>query len=249
MKMWKTYLTIVLLYAGTNSLTLSGQTLAWKSISADAASKVYTGLNDLYSKTSSYSIKVKYTSFKDYTTSTEYETSSGYFNKYSKGYHSFLLGIHTMQNTNYKVVVDTSRQIIAVVNPDKAFEKGLTMADYKEILENCTAIKTATDGDEKHYRIEFKSTYYVSAYEYTLNSTGWIKELTLYYNKNYTDEEGKENNIKPRLQITFSDYQKNITEDENELDEGKYFTKQGYKIVLIDKYKEYYLSDQRVVPN
>jgi hypothetical protein len=249
MKMQKKYLLIVSMLVGISCLKIFGQTLVWKNISADEAVKVYTDLNKLYSNTSSYSVHVTYASYENYTTGTIYEASTGYFNKYGNNYHSFLLGIHTIQNTNYKIVVDSSRRTIAVVNPDKAFENGFTMIDYKEILKNCSSIKMANDGNDNHYRIEFKNTNNINAYEYTISSAGWIKELTLFYNKNYTDEDGKEKNIKPRLQMTFTDYKENITEGKNELDESKYFTKQGYKIILIGNYKDYHLSDQRVIPN
>jgi hypothetical protein len=249
MRVRKKYMLLAFCVCCVSYTITYGQSIAWKAMSADEAVKIYSQLNALYSKTSSYGVTVKYASFKDYTTTTEYETSTGYFKKYSNDYHSFLMGIHTIQNTRYKVVVDTSRKIIAVANPDSTFEKGLTMADYSELLKNCTSIKSAGEGDEKHYRLEFKKTYYVNAYEYTLNSSGWIKELTLYFNKTYTDEDGAEKNIKPRLQITYTDYVENIAEDKNEFDESKYFSKNGYKLVLTAKYKDYYLSDQRVVPN
>jgi len=249
MKVSKPFFIILIFISVVNIITLNGQAIIWKNISVEEAAKVYIALNNHYCKTSSYSLKVKYSSFQDYYTSSEHETSSGYFCKYGSNYHSYLMGIHTIQNANYKIVLDTSRKIVAVLNPDKAFEKSITMIDYNEILKNCTAIKVAIVGNEKHYRVEFKETYYVNAYEYAINNTGWLNELTLFYNKNYVDEDGKEKNVKPRLKITFSDIKENVKEEKNEFDENKYFSKLGYKIILNNKYKNYYLSDQRVVPN
>jgi hypothetical protein len=231
------------------SSSVIGQTHTWMNISADDAAKVYWNLNNLYSKTTSYSITVTYTSYENYTTQTSYETSSGFFNKYTTGYHSFLLGISTIQNSKYKIVVDTARKVIAVANPDKTFENSLTMADYKTLMENCTSIKVANEGNEKYYRIEFKSVYPINAYEYALSSTGWIKEMTLFYNKNYVNENGENVNIKPRLQIKYGNVKVGILENKSELDESKYFSKLGIKLIIASKYNGYVLSDQRVVPD
>lgn len=240
---------ILLLLSILTAFSVSAQALSWQPLSVDEASNVYVQLNKLYNQTSSYELAIHYASYKDYTTTVEYEQSTGYFKKYGNNYHSILLGIHTIQNNKYKIVLDTVSKVLAVANPDSVFKSGMTMVDYKSMLQYGEALKTATVGTEKHYRIEFNETYPISACEYTMNSTGWITELTIYYNKEITNEEGNSEKIKPRLKMTFSGYRFNISQGVNELNEKIYFTKQGYKITLIGKYKDYMLSDQRVIPN
>ncbi len=225
---------------------------AWTKINKEEMSKVFEEMNNWFKNTSCYSLTVTHASYEDYKTITPFEISVGYFKNDKNNYHSFLLGIHSIQNSDYKIVIDTSQKIIMAANTDNTIWSTYALEDYSTILNSCSAIKVQNLSNYKRYRVEFDKEAQIAAYEFLLNPEGMIKEIVWYYGKEIKKDEDDSNSIKvkPRLSITFSGYKSNPTLSYiEEFDERNYFTKKENKLLVAEKYKQFKLNDQRFILN
>lgn len=224
----------------------------WTSISKEEIIKVFENINSWFKNTSSYSLTVTHASYEDYQSEIPADKSVGYFKKDKTNYHSCLLGIHTIQNDNYKIVIDTVKKLIMVANPDKNHWGSFTLDDYNLAMGYCSALKFAQAGKEKYYRMEFKDGYPMTAYEFSLNEQGQMKQSILYYSaiKKNNENEKSQEKISPRLTIVFSDYKKNPPFNyKEEFDDSRYFIKGEKKFIPAPKYQQYKIRDQRFTMN
>jgi hypothetical protein len=243
----KQYITVLLtLLAITKSYSQGND---WVTVSKENMSKVFEGMNSWFRNTTDYSLTVTHASYKDYKTTVPAEKSVGYFKKdKNNNYHSFLLGIHTIQNAGCKIVVDSMQKIIMVANPDKLIWTNYTNEDYTYILNAAVSIKMMNYTNEKLYRVEFSKSATISSYEFLIGSDNVLKQIVWYYGKEVksVDDEST-TGTKPRLVITFSNMKKNaVLNYKDDFDESNYFTKNNSKMILTERYKKYKLIDSRV---
>jgi hypothetical protein len=210
--------------------------------------KVFEKINTWFRTTPSYSLTVTHASYEDYTSTTPADKTTGYFEKEGANYHSFLLGIHTIQNSKYKLVIDTSQKVILVANPDQLTWLSYTQEDYQGLLKSCTALRMNKTGRYTFYRMELPESNPIGAYEFLIDEEGLAREISWYYNKEVKKDEGDERSkVKPRMNISFSGYKKDaVINYSEEFSEAPYFIKKDKKLVATDKYKKYKLLDQRL---
>lgn len=214
---------------------------------ADMA-KIFQQMNNWFLNTTAYSLTVTHSSYEDYITTVPADKSVGYFKKDKNNYHSFLLGIHTVQNKNYKIVVDSSQKIMVVANPDQLIWNNYTFNQYDTILKMCSTITMLEKGKDKLYHIGFNSQSPLSAYEFLLGPDGLLKEIVWYSNQEIKKDSNDETSeiTKPRVSIVFSNYKEAIPLSyTSEFDENNYLNKNNNKLSVSDKYKKYRLLDQR----
>ena len=251
MRVKKLYIICFILFV-FSFLRVQSQDVAWKTITKEEMANVFEQLSNWFKSPSVYSFTVTHASYENYKTIVPYEKSVGYFKRDKINYHSFLLGIHTIQNKKYKISVDTASKIIMVANVDSSSWDTYKLDDYKVLLESCVAIKVFNEKTDKHYRLEFREGYPLSSYEFLIAANGVLKEITWYYAKEVQKDPDDEHSakVKPRLNITFSDYKKNqVFNYKNEFDESVYFFNKGNKLVVTEKYKKFEISDQRLILN
>ncbi len=233
-------------------IILQAQTPLWESVSKDQMAKVFEQVNHWFKTSSNYSVTVTHASYENYNTKVPFEKSTGYFKKENECYHSFLLGIHTIQNANCKIVIDTLNQSMMITNIDNSIWSSYTIDDYKYTLKACKSIEVMKINNDKKYKLEYSEGYPLEKYEFLIGADGTIKEVVWFYSKKVPkniDDENSEK-VKPRLSITFSSYKKNVAGSvKQECAESKYIIKKGNKMFPSDKYKNYSLSDQRLAFN
>lgn len=205
--------------------------------------KQYLLINDKYNNTKTYEFNIKYISYKDYKTSIPYETSIGFFKKDGNNFYCKILDLYTMQNDNYKIIIDSSDKTISIASPSQVFESVFSVFDIETLFSNYAIVKTANFSGGLLFRIEPKLAYDIDSYEYLVDKSGWIKELTIFYNISLIDRNGDVTNIKPRLQMIFSINDKKVNKDE--YNESRFFIKQGDNLVLTKEYKNFQLMDNR----
>jgi hypothetical protein len=213
-----------------------------------AMAQVFEQMNNWFKNTSAYSMTVTHASYENYTTTVPADKAVGYFKKDKNNYHSFLMGIHTIQNSTYKIVLDTADKIMMVANPDQLVWNTYTPDDYVLLLKTCSTIKLSIVGADKKYRIEFEKGYPLSAYEFIIDADGLPKEVVSYYAQEIKKDEEDKNSakVKPRVSISFSGYKKNaVFNYKTEFDESKYFIRKGSKLLATENYKDFKFSDQR----
>lgn len=210
--------------------------------------KIFEKMNAWFRNTPSYSLTITHASYENYSTVVPEEKAIGYFKKDNQNYHSFLIGIHTVQNSKYKFVIDTSEKMILVANPDQLAWSSYTPDDYDALLKNCISIKMTTVGKDKLYKINLPANFPIAAYEFLVNSDGLPKEIVWYYNQEIQkDENDEKSKVKPRVSIRFSDYKTSTSFNyKMEFSEELYFVNQNSVLKTIGKYKGFKLSDQRI---
>ncbi|MBK8705986.1 MAG: hypothetical protein IPN33_22145 [Saprospiraceae bacterium] len=234
------------------AILLQGQVAAWEDISKDNMAKVFEQMSNWFKNTTNYTVTVTHASYENHSTTVPFEKSTGYFKKEKENYHSFLLGIHTLQNLNYRIVLDTVNKVMMVANVNKSIWSTYTIEDYKYILKTCAGIQKTNSNLDKRYRITYPEGYPLERYEFLMANDGSLKEVVMYYSKKVAKDPNDENSekVKPRLSITFSTYKKvQPGASGNEFDEKKYFVQKGNKLFPTKKYQDFTLSDQRLSLN
>lgn len=218
------------------------------SFSKEEMGGVFEKTNSWFRLTSSYQLDVTHASYENYTTPVPFEKSTGYFKKEGSNYHSMLLGIHTIQNSKYKIVIDTAERIIAVANPDQLTWLSYTQEDYKVLLKNATDTRMSKTGRYCFYRVELPESNPIGAYEFLVDEKGLAREINWYYNREVKkDPDDNTSVVKPRMSISFSGYKESPSFNYQEtFSETPYFEKNNNKLVLTKKYGTFKLLDQRI---
>ncbi|HEX7412691.1 MAG TPA: hypothetical protein VF411_01505 [Bacteroidia bacterium] len=224
---------------------------AWQNVSKQEAAAIIEHSKNWFQTTTSYSFTISHATYAGHEAVSPYEKQNGYFRKYSNGFHSCILGIHTIQNKNYRFTLDTSKQIILVSNPLRSFEpvSAGDLANLQKRLDKCTAIKLKTVGQVKTLRLEFPKNSPFSMYEFCLNKDGLPKSIVIYYSGEVKSVKNAEM-VKPKLMIEIDNYQSTIHPYKDELNDSKYFNEKNKNVLaLSDGYRKYTLLDQRVPGN
>lgn len=226
-----------------------GQQMGWHEITRDQLSLVFDQTRDWQLNHSNYAMTITHSSFENYTTTVPHEISTGFFRKKENKYHSYLLGIHTIQTSHFKIVVDTTNKTLIVANRDaRAFDLYLTDG-LSALFAVTSSISEIAIGTDRKYKLEFLNDFPLEHFEMTVAQSGFLNEMVWYYrnpvSKNIDDESAEK--TKPRLSVSFSSV-RTYTEksSESEFDESNYFLMEGYKLIPTGKYRDFTLSDQRL---
>lgn len=222
----------------------------WEEISISDMTNNIKKIEDFYKNTSSYSLKITHKTFKSHTETKVEDFSNGFFIKDAKNnYHSYSLGIHTIQNAKYKLTIDSTNKSILVSDPDKAFTKEVKVSELKDFLKICTAIKKYNGEKNDYYKFEFGKTGTYKAYEIIVNENWQITKIKIYFNTEVLSDPSNEKSAKtkPRGEILFTDYKTGIIPDYKKyFDESQYITVKNNEFNPTEKFKGFTVYDLRV---
>ena len=94
----------------------------WIELKKEDAAKMLQEQSKWYASTPSYSCIITHATYEGYEAIKPYEQKSGYVKKFKNGFHSYMMDIHTIQNKNYMITIDSVRKRILVNYPSKSFE-------------------------------------------------------------------------------------------------------------------------------
>lgn len=242
---FKLYITLFL-----TAISLTTPTDNWKPLTVDEMGKEIKKIEEFYKTTPAYSISVSQASYKSYTAVTTEDKMTGYFIKDAKNnYHSYALGMHTIQNSKIKITVDSLNKSILINEPDKSFTKEVKTSDIGQMLKTCSAVKKITGTDGNRFRFEFGKSNTFSAYEIWTGKSAQIQKIIMYFNAEYPSDPNNEKSpkTKPRAEISFSNYKMNVKPVYSEhFDESKYIVIKNGKYEVTEKWKGYTVYDLRV---
>ncbi|HEX8517252.1 MAG TPA: hypothetical protein VF868_13730 [Bacteroidia bacterium] len=219
--------------------------------------KSYRKATGWFSSTQKFSVSVAYASYKDHSSLTPFERSSGVYMKDGKKVMTNIMGIKTVENENVRFSVDTTDRIIIITNRQDQDAAIISMEAFESMLDQVKALRMQKlPSGAATYFIEFKPDALYAMLEITLNEKGLLEKETFYYAtemKEETDEADQYGNVsksstssKPRLEISFSNYQTQLREEHTrEFSELRYFSQAGKKIILTERYKTYKIKDYR----
>ena len=221
----------------------------WAAVSVDDMTKKIKEIEGFYKDNSAYTIKVTHASYKSYSATVAEEKSQGYFIKDAKNnYHSFAMGIHTVQNAKLKITVDSVNKSILINDPDKTYTKAVKTDDLSGYLKVCDQIKKIKGTNYDRFRFEFGKTQTFSAYEIWTGTDNRIEKLVMFFNAEFPSDPNEEKSAKtkPRAEIIFSDYKTTVKPVyKDHFDETKYITLKDGNYVASDKYKGCKVYDLR----
>lgn len=239
---------IIILFIGIVALGFSFPS-AWMNITSEEMLKFFEQQNKILRETVSYSVQVEHASYEDHATITPHENSVGYFKKDGSNYHSFLLGVHTIQNSKIKVVIDSSGKKIMVSDPDKSFEQNIFQEQNMQQITLWKSYKKRNENTGTAYRVEYKDGCALEAVEWLINQENILGKFTMYYSVFDWKENWKAKPVKyrPRLEIKFLNFKKGVKfKYTEEFDEKKYVSFDGKKYLPSKEFSEYRLFDARV---
>lgn len=245
--------TIALLYfVCLCSFSAWPQAGAWQTASSQEVAAAYSKAAAWFTATPSYFFKLKYTSFKNHHSNEQIESSEGYYKRVSNNYVTEAMGIKTLQNGHLKLIIDTIDRRITMMNPGKLNPGIDNTTELETLLAGAKTLKKATQAKNTRYRIDFNKNEQYEAYEFVINDKGVMTGLTYYYSEQIEKEDGDgryktpiDVKIKPRLEITFFDYQVPANYADAEFSGRDVLTNGKGKPNLTASYKDYRLLDYR----
>jgi hypothetical protein len=219
----------------------------WSDISKDILSKELGAMNERFSRMLNYTVNVTDESFATYTASIYHEKFSGYFKRDRENFHSYLGSVHTIQNNECRVAVDSIKKMILISDPVDYLDQVLKASDYISLLKVCSKMRVSHADNKTTYRLDFVSGYPMAAYELTINKDSLPEKIIIYYNK---EVKGTNENVsaKPRMEIYFENWATKPVTSKSDFSIDKYLIKQGDKYALKPAYSaQYKLLDERVL--
>jgi hypothetical protein len=218
----------------------------WTDANKEVLSKTFESINNHFARMLSYSVNVTDESFASYTASIYHQKYSGYFKRNRESFHSYLGSVHTIQNKDCRIAVDSEKRMIMISDPVDYLTQVMPVESYTALLKICTKVLESHSENGTTYRLEFNSKNPVAAYEITIKDS-LPEKIVVYYAKSIKapNENAPD---KPKLEVYFSNWVINTTQSKEDFDLEKYIEKKGNNYVLKPPYSvKYKLLDERVL--
>jgi hypothetical protein len=226
-------------------LNCFAQTINWQLTTIKGITNEYRKAAHYYSNLKALSMQMTYTSFKSPTSTEVADKSVGFFKKDKSNYHSYFMGIRTIQNNKYKFTINEFSKMIMVWNKDTTAYSIVDLDEKKLDSSLIISIKIAHLTEETRIRIDYKKNIEIQTIEYSISKFGYIKEIILNYCRNFVNDQGENELTYPRLNISFSDINAKYIANRDEFDESKYFFEKDSILQLKPLYQTYKLRDYR----
>lgn len=230
-----------------SSCLVWGFTPKEQKINSKQASGIFKSIAEWYRDTESFNVNVEFTSFKNHQSNSPHEIKTGYLKKSGKNFHSSLMGLETVQNKFYKIIIDTASNTIAIkdaelsawdeINP-LIIQKGLgtSQSIFLDELDDRYILKMipAKSSSINYYELDYDKNYR-------------IQQVTLKMTKEALADDGKTRyKIAPKVHIRFFNYGKGNLIEANEFATSSYLNIQENTLNGVGKYANYKILDLRV---
>jgi hypothetical protein len=220
----------------------------WNTITVQEYNVAMEKVEKFYKEKKKYAVKVTHATYKGHDSEIPYQQSTGYFHYENGKYHSWLLGIHTIQDGKYKVVVDSVNKMIIVSDPDPKTTDELMHLNYTNSARYIIACKQSKTEDGEKFKLDFNEVPSYTSYLLAISAAGEIRGLTVYYRAEYPSDSKDPNSpkAKPKLSINYSGFTATPVFDAGEFSSAKYFTVEKNKLKATSLYSTYRISDARL---
>lgn len=221
-----------------------------KTTHAQNASEDFKKVRAAYDAAPAISMDVLYKSYPDYTTTVENDSQSGSFKRQGSNLYSNLLGIETLQNSQFNIIVENNSKKLVILDPAKA-SVNISPVNVDSVLSMCSSVKFIEGaGNQRIYKLSFDklTSFQYSTIDFCINKeTFLIDKIVLYYrdavNFNYEDKEAPKK--KPRLEIIYKNINTHAVFTNEQFSEKKYITVSENAIKPTGTYSAYELINQK----
>jgi hypothetical protein len=201
-------------------------------------------INQSYTKTKQYSMEVTYNVYNNYSSQKLFEQSKGYFIRSDNNYISDVLGVKTIQNDQYKLIIDSASNIILVAHPDQQFQNASTQV-IDAAIKACSSVKYTDDTKIPSFKMFFKdelAEFSLIQIQYA-KSDYFMRKLILFHTMEVEIEGLKQ---RPRTEILYKNIKSSAKVDSETFSEKKYIIDNKGKVQAAKAYMKYKVIDQRV---
>ena len=216
----------------------------WKTISVEQFQSEMKIISDKVEDTHSYSVEIGYTTLESSAGEVIHDQSTGYIKYSDKNYHSYAMGIQSIQNTRERVVVDSTNRIIAITNPVSEAIKNLSPELSTLLLKKASAIRKRIGNGMAEYQVDFGDQLIISSYLLKVDENNLMKQLDIRYAQKLKNSSGAEANL--QLRMVFNNWKLNPALPESEFRADRYVKSENGIYVPTPQYEGYELSDERI---
>lgn len=241
----------VLILSFVSMLCMTGMTVdaGWENITRAGFEQAMNNVGTFFNQHTTYSVEVVHTSYKGWNAKNAFDKMRGYFKRDGDKYSSKILGIHTIQNKDMRVVIDSMNRTLIVTDPVKFKTSDIMNLQYNEAARFVTAYKERNTSVGKLYRVEFNDTLLrYAAYEVELTKNNEVRDIVIYLRDEYPEDMNYPNSPKvhPKVRIDFIDFDTKPAFSSDDFDVAEYVALVGKKLSITNpEYKDYRLIDNR----
>ena len=221
---------------------------SWQEITVADYDKIVDVAESFFKQTTC-TVEYKMESFKTHTDKNAHDAQFGKAIISGKNMYSNFLGIKTIQNKNYRIVIDSVDKTILIANPVNVTEYKPLIENYKVFKKYFASIKKLNTVEGFKLELNFKEKLKIKKIMLDVNKDGFIKKTSSYLNVAISENPANEKapKSKPRIETSFLSYKKNVTIDYKKyFDEAIYFIVKNGKMTPNGNYKNYTISDTRI---
>ena len=229
--------------------TISAQPLVkndWQVMDKKELALLLTGMNDKYQK-SNYYFDVTYSLYSDHTKSGLVEKTTGYAKKYLGNYSGLNNDILTIQDANFKLILDSTEKIIMIRNTDTSF---FSLFEYKvlELVEFAMSVKKKRKNNELQVSFEMND-YKATSYIINIADGKYVSWFEIYFFYNpfedpLNPDESKVQN-KYLLRVDFSNHNWKYKPGPKDFSMNEILKMKGNDILVSEAFSDYELMDLR----
>jgi hypothetical protein len=218
-----------------------------KRINTKEASEIIKKVTDYFKDTEKFTVNLEFKSFNGHDSNAPYEVKSGVLKKQGHNFNSFVMGIRTIQNDKYQLLVDTTRRFISIRDAEmnmwetiNSIPIGKSLEATQEIylgraeLFNCLKLIPVKSSSLNYYEVQYDESYR-------------IRNVIMKLTKQVAAEDGKtQKYIYPKVNIKFYGYTNGTGISNDDFNLNKYVTFNGNDVSLNERYKNFKFYDLRV---
>lgn len=234
------------LFHSITALFLLGFSFAFQSSlkpndSIEKAKQKLKELNIYYEKNPDYEVKMRQMIFSSHISKVPEEQYTGYF-KYKKHHeHSFILGIETIQNDQWRVNIDSNTKTITASLPKKT--QPFSMETLNLYMGTCKSATVNDSGGVSIINLQFDPNLYPMSRLMIKIVNKRIASLDIWHTEKITTEQNA--GIYPHTRIEYIGYREKAKYSNSEFDTKQILKSEQNKIIPIGKYKTYSFYDLR----
>lgn len=219
----------------------------WKVLDTNAVAKELIAINKEVVKNKAYKFNVSYKSYKGHFENKVYDEQTGTVIKSDEFTYSKINGALTIQNKDFRIIVDSLKKFIKVSDPLQGSEPNFNIDDYIKSLNACKIVKRKENEGVVAFRFELKATRGIVIQEIYFKNNFIVKTVVYYANEHNVRENNtlKTQVVYPRMEIDIRDFEKlnDVNKDIFKADNIVILKKDKFSIK--EKYKSYKFFDGR----
>lgn len=219
----------------------------WQPINSDVVAKELVTINKEALKNKNYKFNVFYKSYKGHFDNKVYDQQKGVVIKNDELMYSKIDGALTIQNRDFRIIVDSLKKFIKISDPLKGAEPTFNIDEYIKTLKNCKSVKRKKIKSTIGFRFELKAERGIVIQEIYFDKD-FLSKTVIYYANDHSIRENntiKTQVVYPRMEIEINDFEKLNIVNKEIFKADNIVSLKNNKFTVKEKYKEYKFFDGR----